>query len=87
MWNLWEATRYLVLCEMLPLGATLQHQLAYVVEDTALAGETPHVTVLDCVSAARRDSCTLNWERSRPFGPPTVCSVRTARRRRSFWSV
>lgn len=54
--------RYLVLCEMLPLGATLQHQLAYVVEDTALAGETPHVTVLDCVSAARRDSCTLNWD-------------------------
>lgn len=53
--------RYLVVCEMLPIGASFKHQLAFVVEDTALAGETPHVTVLDCVSAAHRESYTLDW--------------------------
>jgi hypothetical protein len=54
--------RYLVVCDMLPVAALFKYQMAYVVEDVAQPGATPHVVVLDCVSGMRRDGNTVDWD-------------------------
>ena len=54
--------RYLVVCDMLPVVAPNQYQLAFVAEDTALPGETPHVTVLDCEDGSHQGMQMLPYE-------------------------
>lgn len=52
--------RYLVVSDMIPSGTMVNHQMAYVVEDTALPGEAPHVVVLDCMSKAAEEDKTIH---------------------------
>lgn len=54
--------RYLVVCDMLPVVAPDQYQLAFVVEDTALPGEPPQVTVLDCEDGSHQGMQMLPYE-------------------------
>lgn len=54
--------RYLVVCDMLPVVAFFQYQMALVVEDNAQPGEAPHVTVLDCVDGSPREAQLLPYE-------------------------
>lgn len=54
--------RYLVVCDMLPVVAPNQYQLAFVAEDTALPGEPPQVTVLDCEDGSHQGMQMLPCE-------------------------